>query len=158
MYRKYFYVVSVIAFSRGCITFSWGCAPQFNSPCFQSFYCFCFFTYVEGMDIFCRQRQRSLDFENWKRWVFCLGLWGGLCSWGVPGWGPLCASGGEVWASQRREFHWLATKAGSGCMEKGGGDLETVFWMELHSLTGKGRTWGAGAEPPSSRQKAESAL
>lgn len=43
-------------------------------------------------------------------------------------------------------------------MEKGGGDLETVFWMELHSLTGKGRTWGAGAEPPSSRQKAESAL
>lgn len=52
----------------------------------------------------------------------------------------------------------LATKAGSGCMEKGSGDLETVFWMELHSLTGKGRTWGAGTEPPSSRQKAEPAL
>lgn len=40
----------------------------------------------------------------------------------------------------------LATKAGSGYMQKDSGDLETIFRIELRSLMGKGRTWGAGAE------------
>lgn len=64
--------------------------PNLTAPVFSHFIASVFFfTYVEGMNIFCRQRQGSLDFENWKRWVLLLGavrgaLWLRCSGLGAP--------------------------------------------------------------------------